>query len=78
VINTVNKEQPTSNLRHVDIQHFAILEWRRNGDIELKYIHTSVNASDAATKGLSWTLHHRHARRAMGHYRPKYAMHAAN
>lgn len=78
VINAVNNERPTSNLRHVDIQHFAIQEWRKAGDIELAYIDTTINSSDAATKGLSWTLHHRHARRAMGHHRPSYANRSSN
>jgi hypothetical protein len=78
VIKAVNNERPTSNLRHVDIQHFAIQEWRRRGDIELSYISTLINNSDATTEDLSWTLHHRHVRRSMGHYRPSYAKHAAN
>ena len=78
VIKVVNQERPTSNLRHVDIQHFAIQEWRRRGEIELDYISTLINSSDAATKGLSWTLHHRHVRHSMGHRRPDWAPPAAN
>ena len=73
VINVVNNEKPTSNLRHVEIQHFAIQQWRANGDIELKYIPTAINCSDAQTKGLGWSLHSRHVRRSMGHHCPPYA-----
>ena len=78
VINVVNNEKPTSNLRHVEIQHFAIQQWRANGDIELKYIPTALNCSDAQTKGLGWSLHSRHVRRAMGHHCPSYALQLLN
>jgi hypothetical protein len=29
---------------------------------------TSTNVADGSTKALGWTLHARHARRAIGHY----------
>ena len=78
VINVVNNERPTSNLRHVEIQCFAIQQWRANGDIELKYIPTTINSSDAQTKGLGWSLHSRHVRRSMGHHCPSYAVKIIN
>lgn len=69
-IEMINHEKPTARSRHVDIQHFAIQEWRRRGIIDMKYISTHLNLSDAATKALSWILLSRHTRRAMGHYGP--------
>jgi len=66
----INENKPTERSRHIDVQHFAIQEWRRRGIIEMRYIAGSINPSDQATKAVGSTLHHRHARRSMGHYRP--------
>lgn len=67
VINMVNNSKPATRARHVDVQFFVIQEWRARKEIKLEYI------ADGATKALGWTLHSRHARRAMGHHRPAYA-----
>ena len=72
VLNMVNNSKPTPRARHVDVQYFAIQEWRERGDIELKYIPTEINNSDAGTKALGWVLHSRHVQRSMGHVRPAY------
>ena len=72
VINIVNCSQPTSRTRHVAVQTFAIQEWRAKKKIKLEYVPTEVNIADDLTKGLGWTLHSRHVRRAMGHLRPSY------
>jgi hypothetical protein len=66
----INENKPTPRSRHIDVQHFAIQEWRSQGHIKLVYIPTSINVADQSTKALGWTLHSRHARRAMGHYAP--------
>ena len=62
----VNDGRPTQRTRHVDIQTFAIQEWRLAGILVLKKIHTSVNPADGATKALDFTLFHRHVNRMMG------------
>ena len=67
-INMINERRPTPRARHVDIQHFAIQEWRDAGDIVMKHIPGTINPSDGMTKALSHALHERHARRGMGHY----------
>jgi hypothetical protein len=67
-IEMVNNNRPTERSRHIDIAHFAIQEWRARGDIVLLHIPGVINCSDAGTKPLPWTLHHRHVRRSMGHY----------
>jgi hypothetical protein len=64
----INECRPTPRARHIDIQHFAIQEWRRRGIITMRHIPGVVNVADQATKALPWTLHSRHARRSMGHY----------
>ena len=66
----INEKKPTPRSRHIDIQHFAIQEWRERKIVEMRYIATTINPADAATKALGWTLHARHVRRAMGHHVP--------
>ena len=67
-LNIVNEYRPTPRARHVDIQHFAIQEWRAAGDIIMRHLPGIMNSSDALTKAVTTILHHRHTRRAMGHY----------
>ncbi len=66
----INENRPTARARHVDIQFFAIQEWRHQGHVVVKRIPTTINVADGGTKALGWTLHSRHARRAMGHFGP--------
>ena len=64
----VNANRPTPRSRHIDIQHFAIQEWKARREIVLSHIPGIVNSADSLTKSLGSTLHHRHVRRLMGHY----------
>jgi hypothetical protein len=66
----VNEQRPTSRVRHIATQHFAIQEWRDAGDIKLVHIPGVLNAADQQTKPLAARLHYRHARRLMGHFGP--------
>ena len=66
----INERRPTPRSRHIDIQHFAIQEWRAAREIEMHHIPGVINPSDQATKALGWTLLLRHVRRSMGHHRP--------
>jgi hypothetical protein len=66
---TLSTSIADSFLRHVEIQHFAIQEWKANGDIFLEHISGILNPSDDLTAPLGWVLHSRHARHMMGHYR---------
>jgi len=34
-IDMINKSKPTTCLRHIDVQHFAIQEWQDHGEIEM-------------------------------------------
>ena len=69
-INMVNAKIPTDRSRHILIQHFAIQDWKDDGDIVMRFISGVINPSDDLTKPLGWVLHSRHARRLMGHYPP--------
>lgn len=53
----INTGRPMPRSRHIDIQHFAIQEWKTNGDIVLCHIPGP-------------TLHFRYVCRLMGHYEP--------
>jgi len=66
----VNDSKPTARSRQIDVQHFAIQEWQDQGEIEMKHIPGVINPVDDETKALSWVLHSRHSRHAMGHYGP--------
>jgi hypothetical protein len=64
----INENKPTQRSRHIDIQHFAIQEWRAAGHLRTAHIAGILNPADQQTKALGSTLHARHARRAMGHF----------
>jgi hypothetical protein len=64
----INERKPTPRSRHIDIQHFAVQEWRERGDIVVSHLAGILNPADQATKALGSQLHGRHARRAMGHF----------
>lgn len=70
----INANRPTERSRHIDIQWYAIQEWRANSEIIMTFIPGIINCSDSFTKGVGPTLHHRHAPRYMGHYRPSWAL----
>jgi len=80
-IHMINERRPTPRARHIEIQHFAIQEWRDRGDVFTRHIPGTVNNSDDLTKPLGWVLHKRHAPRSMGHYKirsPEEASHTAH
>jgi hypothetical protein len=66
----INESKPTPRSRHIDIQHFAVQEWRARGWIVVSHLAGVLNPADQATKALGSQLHGRHARRAMGHFGP--------
>lgn len=63
-----NHGRPTERSRHIDIQHFALLEWCTNGDVQLASIPTTIQPADALTKACGSTLHYRHMGRLMGYF----------
>jgi hypothetical protein len=67
-INIVNQGKLTERTRHVDIQWFAIQEWRSASDLVLKHLLGKINPADALTKLLACILHERHCCCLLGHY----------
>ena len=67
-----NKNKATRRLRHVDLRHFAILEWVQHGDLTLHSISTDDNPSDCHTKSLRAQLHQRHSATLLGMRKPPY------
>jgi hypothetical protein len=67
-INMINAHVPTEHSWHIDIQHFAIQDWKDAGDIIMAFIPGILNPLDDLTKPLGWVLHEHHACRIMGHY----------
>ena len=67
-INMINGCVATERSRHIDIQRFAMQEWKELGAIVMEFISCVINPSDDLTKPLGWVLHDRHARRIMGHW----------
>ena len=65
----INKSRHTLHACHIEIQHFTIQEWCKQGDIIIEHLPGIINPSVGLTKALGWVLLSRHARRGMGHYR---------
>ena len=66
----VNEKKPTPRARHLDIQAYAIQDWKDQGDIVMEHLPGILNSSDDLTKALGWVPHSRHSRRGMGHCGP--------
>ena len=67
-----NNQRATKRLRHVDLRHFALLEWVKNGDVVLKHIPSANNPADELTKPLGPILHCRHSNTLLGKRPPAY------
>jgi len=63
-----NADRPTERSRHIDIQYFAIQDWKKAGHIILLKIPGVINPSNALTKAVGWILHLRHVRHMMGNF----------
>ena len=62
----------TRRTRHIDIKHFAILDWVQRDLLDIKHISTKDNASDNLTKPNAKILFQRHADTIMGRRCPEY------
>jgi hypothetical protein len=67
-----NAQQPTRRMCHMDIKHFALLDWVEMDLLTLEAIHTSDNAADAMTKPLTKQTFTRHFDTYMGKMIPEY------
>jgi hypothetical protein len=67
-----NAQQPTRRTRHMEIKHFALLDWVERDLLILQSIKTQENAADAMTKTLTKQLFYRHLDTYMGNRIPAY------
>jgi hypothetical protein len=67
-----NAKQPTRRMRHMDIKHFALLDWVEQDLLILEAIQTSNNAADTMTKPLTKQTFYRHYNIYMGLTVPEY------
>ncbi len=61
-----NAQQPTHQTRHLDICHFALLDWVETYQIVMETISTHDNPADALTKILGPQLFSRHSFTLLG------------
>ena len=59
---------PTPRSKHIDTRWFCVQVRASRGDIVMPKILRFINRSVCVTTPNRWVLHHRHARRIMGHY----------
>jgi hypothetical protein len=59
-------QQPACRTWHMDIKHFALLDWVEQDLLTLQAIATHDNAADAMTKPLTKQLFYRHLDTYMG------------
>ena len=71
-LHMTQNQKPTKNTRHVDLRHFAVVDWVAQDLITVKKICTNDNSSDTLTKSLNRTLFHRHTDTIMGNRHPTY------
>ena len=67
-----NAGQPTKRTRHIDIRHFALLDWVERDLVILERVETAANASDVLTKATGRIIFHRHYDTLMGRELPWY------
>ena len=63
-----NNTSPTDRTRHLDIQYFAIKDWREDCDTIMEHIPGILNLRNDLTKLLDYVLHACHCQQIMGHY----------
>jgi hypothetical protein len=61
-----NQQQASNRTRHIDIKHFALIDWVEQDLMLLAGIKSSENCSDAMTKALARILFYRHNDTIMG------------
>ena len=67
-----NAQQPTRRTKHMDLKHFALLDWVERDLLILRRIKSSDNFTDSLTKPVGKELHYRHNDYLLGKIMPKY------
>jgi hypothetical protein len=65
----VNDERPTNRTRHVDVQFFAVQQWRQKGYIKAQRLAGPINPADSMTKPTPFSTYALHTRYIMGEFR---------
>ena len=65
-ITVSNDERSDLQILHVDLRHFYILDWVKNGGMILKSIASANNPADELTKHLGPIFHGRHTETMLG------------
>ena len=56
-LHMINEHRPTPHAHHVEVQHFAIQEWREAEDIIIHHLPGAINTSNGLTNTLATVLH---------------------
>ena len=67
-----NAQRPTRRTRHMEIRHFALIDWVETDQIILSHISTHDNPADGLTKALGPQLFLRHCATLLGKRKPPY------
>eukprot|EP00590_Aulacoseira_subarctica_P009283 CAMPEP_0172419932 /NCGR_PEP_ID=MMETSP1064-20121228/6327_1 /TAXON_ID=202472 /ORGANISM="Aulacoseira subarctica , Strain CCAP 1002/5" /LENGTH=1080 /DNA_ID=CAMNT_0013159633 /DNA_START=39 /DNA_END=3281 /DNA_ORIENTATION=+ len=67
-----NAQQASTRTRHIDIKHFALVDWVEQDLMILEDVKTAENSSDAMTKATAKILFYRHMDTLMGRRKPKH------
>ena len=67
-----NASRPTRRTRHMEIKHFALLDWVATDQMLLSAISTHDNPADGLTKSLGPYLFARHTATLLGKRQPSY------
>ena len=67
-----NAKRPTRRTQHLDMKHFALLDWAETDQIILSAISTHNNPADGMTKALGSQLFSRHSATLLGKHKPNY------
>ena len=67
-----NSQRPTCRTRHMEIRHFALIDWVETDQIILSHISTHDNPADELTKALGPQLFSRHCATLLGKRKPPY------
>ena len=68
-----NAQQPTCQTCHMDIKHFALLDWVERELVIMKRINTTDNYVDSMTQSLGRQLHYQHTDYLLVKIIPPYA-----
>ena len=68
----IQNQKPTKNTMHVDLRHFAVVDWVAQDLILVTKISTHDRSSDTLTKSLGKILFHRHTDIIMGNRCPTF------